>query len=150
MAASGAGAAVRCLHMLVPDRARIKRHQLIEGAPPVLPTILAILIVCLGLLLFSRPRSRKNLVPEGGPRIKNALAWLMVKSGEKRRESWQDVRLADSRVPVPDGVDEEMYNDSFVFQGADADGNVFLTRLGFRNGGREVEIWFWEQTGRAI
>ena len=36
-----------------------------------------------------------------------------------------------------------MYNDSFVFQGADSEGNVFLTRLGFRSGNREAEIWFW-------
>ena len=104
---------------------------------------ISILIVCIVLIVFSRPRRRDGLAPEGGSRIKNALAGTMVKSGVKRRPDWQSASLADGRVPVPEGVEEEKYNDSFVFQGADADGNVFLTRLGFRSGGKEAEVWMW-------
>ncbi len=104
---------------------------------------ISILIVCIVLIVFSRPRRRDGLAPEGGSRIKNALAGAMVKSGVKHRPDWQSASLADGRVPVPEGVEEENYNDSFVFQGADADGNVFLTRLGFRSGGKEAEVWIW-------
>ena len=104
---------------------------------------LPILIVCVVLIAFSRPRRRDGLAPEGGSRVKNALAIAMVNSGAKKRPEWQSATLADGRVPVPEGVDEANYNDSFVFQGADSDGNVFLTRLGFRTGGREAEVWVW-------
>ncbi len=104
---------------------------------------LPILIVCIVLIAFSRPRRRDGLAPEGGSRVKNALAIAMVKSAAKKRPEWQSASLADGRVPVPEGVDEANYNDSFVFQGADSHGNVFLTRLGFRTGGREAEVWVW-------
>ncbi len=103
----------------------------------------SVLAVCILMILFSRPRSRRGLAPEGGSRIKNALALLLVKSGPKNLDDWRSEKNADIRVPVPEGVDEGMYNDSFVFQGADADGNFFLTRLGFRNSGKEAEVWFW-------
>jgi hypothetical protein len=105
--------------------------------------VLSILIVCLVLLLFSRPRRPDGLAPEGGSRLKNALAWLLVKSGGRRRPEWHSAALSDVRVPVPEGVEEAQYNDSFVFQGADAEGNVLLTRLGFRGGNREAEVWLW-------
>lgn len=108
---------------------------------------ISILIVCIVLILFSRPRRRDGLAPEGGNRIKNALAVAMVKSGTKKRPDWQSADLADGRVPVPEGVEKANYNDSFVFQGADADGNVFLTRLGFRAGGSEAEVWVWAAIG---
>ena len=104
---------------------------------------ISILVVCIVLILFSRPRRRDGLAPEGGSRIKNALALAMVKSGTKKRPDWQSASLADGRVPVPEGVEEAHYNDSFVFQGADAEGNVLLTRLGFRGGGKEAEVWMW-------
>ncbi len=104
---------------------------------------ISILVVCIVLLLFSRPRRRDGLAPEGGSRLKNALAILMVKSGVKSRPEWQSVSLADGRVPTPEGLEEVNYNDSFVFQGADAQGNVLLTRLGFRGGGKEAEVWMW-------
>ncbi|MCK5249499.1 MAG: hypothetical protein KAJ98_06000 [Spirochaetaceae bacterium] len=103
----------------------------------------SILIVCIVLIVFSRPRRRDGLAPEGGSRIKNVLAAALVKSGAKRRPDWQSASLADGRVPVPEAVEEENYNDSFVFQGAGADGSVLLTRLGFRSGGKEAEVWFW-------
>lgn len=108
---------------------------------------ISIFIVCIVLILFSRPRRRDGLAPEGGSRIKNALAVAMVKSGSKKRPEWQSANLADGRVPVPEGVEKANYNDSFVFQGADADGNVFLTRLGFRSGGSEAEVWVWAAFG---
>ncbi len=103
----------------------------------------SILVVCIVLIAFSRPRRRDGLAPEGGSRIKNALAIAMVKSGAKKRPEWQSVSLADGRVPIPEGLEEAHYNDSFVFQGADAQGNVLLTRLGFRDGGKEAEVWMW-------
>ncbi len=109
--------------------------------------IISVVVVCIILLLLSRPRRRDGLAPEGGSRLKNALAILMVKSGMKNRPEWQSASLADGRVPVPEGVDEANYNDSFVFQGADADGNVILARLGLRGGGREAEVWMWGAFG---
>jgi hypothetical protein len=104
---------------------------------------LSVLVVCIVLLAFSHPRRRDGLVPEGGTRVKNVIAFLMVKAGARRRPEWQSAEPADHRVPVPDGVEKEHYNDSFVFQGADSRGNVLLTRLGFRGGNREAELWFW-------
>ena len=104
---------------------------------------ISILVICIILILFSHHRRRDGLVPEGGSRLKNALAIAMVKAGAKKRPHWQSVSLADSRVPVPEGVDKANYNDSFVFQGADSEGNVLLTRLGFRGGGKEAEVWMW-------
>ena len=103
----------------------------------------SILVVCIVLIAFSRPRRRDGLAPEGGSRIKNALAIAMVKSGAKKRPEWQSVSLADVRVPIPEGLEEAHYNDSFVFQGADSQGNVLLTRLGFRDGGKDAEVWMW-------
>ncbi len=105
--------------------------------------IISIAVVCIVLLLFSRPRRRDGLAPEGGSRLKNTLAILMVKSGTKSRPEWQSISLSDERVPVPEGVQEANYNDSFVFQGSDNQGNVLLTRLGFRGGGKEAEVWMW-------
>ncbi len=105
--------------------------------------VLSVVAVCVLLLAFSRPRRRDGLAPEGGSRIKNALAVAMVKSGDRRRPAWQSAELSDQRVPVPEGVEEANYNDSFVFQGSDAEGNVLLTRLGFRGGGKVAEVWFW-------
>jgi hypothetical protein len=109
----------------------------------MVPIVLSIIVVCCLLIVFSRPRRRDGLAPEGGSRIKNLLAVAMVKSGVKRRPDWQSISLADSRVPVPEGVDESQYNDSFVFHGSDEKGNTILTRLGFRGGGRGAEVWFW-------
>ena len=109
--------------------------------------IISVVVLCLVFVLLSRPRRRDGLVPEGGSRIKNALAIAMVKSGGRNKPEWQSAAPADARVPVPEGVGVKDYNDSFVFQGADADGNVFLTRLGFRDGGENVEIWFWGAFG---
>jgi len=102
-----------------------------------------ILVVCIVLIAFSHPRRKDGLSPEGGSRVKNAIALAMVKAGNKNRPDWQSASLADGRVPVPQGVEEANYNDSFVFQGADADGNVLLTRMGFRSGGKEAEVWMW-------
>ncbi len=105
--------------------------------------VLGVLAACIILILFSRPRSRQGLAPEGGSRIKNALAMLLTNIGPKNLEDWRTLENCDVRVPVPEGVKEENYNDSWVFHGSDAEGNMFLTRLGFRNAGREVEVWFW-------
>ena len=107
------------------------------------PILISIVIVCVVLLLFSRPRRRDGLAPEGGSRLKNLAAILMVRAGNRRRPPWQSAAPADRRVPVPDGVERSQYNDSFVFQGSDAAGNTLLTRLGFRGGGTEAELWFW-------
>lgn len=104
---------------------------------------ISILIICIILISFSRPRRRDGLAPEGGSRLKNALAVLMVKSGTKSRPEWHSISLSDERVPVPESVEEANYNDSFVFQGSDAQGHVLLTRLGFRGGGKEAEVWMW-------
>ncbi len=107
------------------------------------PLIIGVSAICIVLVLFSRPRSRQGLAPEGGSRLKNALALLLTRLGPKNPDDWRTPQNSDVRVPVPEGMDEKNYNDSWVFQGADAGGNAFLTRLGFRNAGREVELWFW-------
>ena len=113
----------------------------------MVPIIIGVLAASVVLVLFSRPRSRQGLAPEGGSRLKNAAALLLTKAGPRNLEDWRTIDNCDNRVPVPEGVEEANYNDSFVFQGADAGGNIFLTRLGFRNAGREVEVWFWGSDG---
>ncbi len=49
----------------------------------------SVLAVCILMILFSRPRSRRGLAPEGGSRIKNALALLLVKSGPKNLDDYE-------------------------------------------------------------
>jgi len=50
---------------------------------------------------------------------------------------------ANDRIPPLLGKEDENYNDSFVFEGSDNKGNLFMTRLGFRGDGSRGEIWLW-------
>ena len=50
---------------------------------------------------------------------------------------------ANQRIPPLPGRPLQNYNDSFVFQGSDASGNLIMTRLGFREDGSMVEVWLW-------
>ena len=132
---------------------RIKKAHpavfIFSRSPALVPIIISIVVVCFLLLLFSRPRRRDGLVPNGGSRLKNAAAIAMVKSGAKAKDKpeWQSSAPAEARVPVPEGIEVKDYNDSFVFQGADGAGNVLLTRLGFRDAGEIAEVWFWGAFG---
>ena len=109
----------------------------------IVVVIIVILAAVFLFMLFSNPAHNSDLVPQGGKRIKNMLSFLMVKSGIKHLPEWQTVKNADNRLEIPEGVDKEQFNDSFVFQGSDNSGNVFLARIGFRGGGKEAEVWFW-------
>lgn len=96
-----------------------------------------------GLLwLFSTPREG-NMRPVGGRRIKTILAWLLIRLGSHKREDKLGLEYSNVRVPPLPGTDIENYNDSFVFQGSDREGSLFMTRIGFRKGGREAEVWLW-------
>lgn len=101
-------------------------------------TFIAVLI----LLLVTRPFKGK-LLPRGGPRYKILLALLLLKLGSFKREDKLGFEYANRRVPALPGTDPEHYNDSFVFQASDEEGRLFMTRLGFRGGGREAEVWLW-------
>jgi len=84
-----------------------------------------------------------QLKPVGGPFWKNWSAWALINLGNLTRENKIDISEANHRIPVLPGRPIENYNDSFVFQGSDAKGNLIMTRLGFREDGSMVEVWVW-------
>ena len=100
-------------------------------------------VILVVLFLFTKERNPGTLRPVGGPRWKNYFAWLLIKAGRAAGENRIIPELANRRVPVPPGKTEEDYNDSFVFQGSDDKGNLLMTRLGFREGGKYAEVWVW-------
>jgi len=100
------------------------------------------IILFVFIFAFTKP-FKSSMKPRGGIRIKNFIAWLMIRLGSQLEENRRSLELINQRVPVPEEKDEEDYNDSFVFEGSDKAGNLFMTRLGFRNGGRQAEVWLW-------
>lgn len=100
--------------------------------------------------LATKPRQQTGMSPRGGRRIKNALGFLLIRSGRKRSNDTLVPELVNRRVPVPAGESETDYNDSFVFQGSDERGNLFMTRLGFRDGGKSAELWVWTALEGAV
>jgi len=84
------------------------------------------------------------LRPHGGGWLKNCLGWMLIKAGSARTGKKQvGLSEIDTRVPIPEGVQEDHYNDSFVFKGSDTKGNLIMTRLGYRGGGKNCEVWLW-------
>ena len=97
------------------------------------------------LFLITKPVQKYSMCPRGGPRWKNCLGYLLIRAGVKRgkTDTVTDPVQINSRVPAPEGTPEDQYNDSFVFQGADEKGNLVMTRIGFRDGGKLAEVWLW-------
>jgi len=89
----------------------------------------------------------ETLYPHGGGIIKNTLASLMLKKSEIGTIKDINMDLVNSRVSPASGLvvgdENEFYNDSFVFQGSDDKGNLFMTRLGFRSDGTICDSWLW-------
>ncbi|MFC1668887.1 hypothetical protein ACFL20_00725 [Spirochaetota bacterium] len=89
----------------------------------------------------------EKLRPLGGSAIKNFLARRMLNRSHIGKNTEIDYELANKRVPPEKGLivgkSDMHYNDSFVFQGSDDSGNLFMTRLGFRGDGTDVDIWLW-------
>ncbi|MBN2801629.1 MAG: hypothetical protein JXR91_00900 [Deltaproteobacteria bacterium] len=83
--------------------------------------------------------SNKDLYPKGGGIIKNAVAASLVKHGISKYRADEDWEKINVRVP-PRGL-KDNYNDSFVFQGSDNSGNMFMSRLGLREDGSIREVW---------
>lgn len=90
---------------------------------------------------------KEILYPHGGGFIKNTLASLMLSRSSVGSETEINKKLINSRVPPRDGLvvgeKDEHYNDSFVFQGSDKEGRLFMTRLGFRSDGSICDTWLW-------
>lgn len=109
--------------------------------------VIIVILAAGGFVLFAmtKPRTPKGLCPRGGPRWKNLLAYLLIKGGKKRTgtDAVIDPEEFNRRVPPPQGISTDQYNDSFVFQGGNDRGTLIMTRIGFRNGGRLAEVWLW-------
>jgi len=91
--------------------------------------------------------STLSMRPLGGPTWKNLAAYALVRSGGALRENRIDMSRVNERIPPLPGRSIENYNDSFVFEGSDANGNLIMTRLGFREDGSTVEVWVWMVLG---
>lgn len=88
---------------------------------------------------------KELMYPKGGGIIKNVLASLMLTKSSIGNEDKIDMCKVNSRVASE--TNNTFYNDSFVFQGSDIKGNLFLTRLGFRGDGKECDSWLWMRLG---
>lgn len=102
-----------------------------------------VLFLILLAWLLTKPSGRHGLRPVGGMRIKNILAHLLIKFGPTAAENEVGLDAVNGRIPPADGKPIEDYNDSFVFLGMDAENTLVMTRLGFREDGRLVEVWVW-------
>ncbi len=90
------------------------------------------------------PRDRApNIRPVGGAPWKNLAAWAIIKGGSALRQNQIGLSRANHRIPPAPGQDVTDYNDSFVFEGSDGEGNLVMTRIGFREGGDRAEMWLW-------
>lgn len=89
----------------------------------------------------------ETLYPHGGGIIKNSLASLLLSKSDIGKSKVIQMDLVNSRVSPSTGLvvgdEDEFYNDSFVFQGSDEKGNLFMTRLGFRGDGTICDSWLW-------
>ncbi len=93
--------------------------------------------------------SLTDLYPRGGGFIKNSIASAMVRYGASKFKAKDDWDFVDRRVPP--GGDHYNYNDSFVFQGSDDQGNMFMSRIGLREDGSSREIWvFFDVDGKKF
>ncbi|MBN2342767.1 MAG: hypothetical protein JXX29_23980 [Deltaproteobacteria bacterium] len=92
--------------------------------------------------------SQSVLYPRGGGYVKNWLAAKLVSLGRRRLDAAADLAKINERIPASFEQIGEHYNDSFVFQGAAKTGEMFMSRLGFRSGGRAEPWVLIEMDGR--
>jgi hypothetical protein len=106
--------------------------------------IIPVILILLMVYILLPEVDKSGLRPNGGSRLKNRLAELMIRKGASDHRSISDYSQVDVRIPPSASQSAEDYNDSFVFQGFNAEQEVgYLTRLGFRDDGELTEVWFW-------
>lgn len=106
--------------------------------------IIPVILILVLLYLVLPEVDKSGLRPKGGSRLKNKLAELMIRKGASDHRSISEYSQVDVRIPPSTSQTGVDYNDSFVFQGFNAEQGVgYLTRLGFRDDGELTEVWFW-------
>ncbi|MDC7232805.1 MAG: hypothetical protein PQJ58_06210 [Spirochaetales bacterium] len=104
----------------------------------------AALVILLVVFMFLPEGNPGGLRPAGGSRLKNRTAAFMIRRGTSDHRTIEDFTFLDKRIHPSGSQSPEHYNDSFVFQGFDAQQEIgYLTRLGFRDDGALTEVWFW-------